>query len=150
MATTPSKKTTSTKAKSTRKPAATKPTTPIKRVPSPLEVAPSMSSTEKAATVGAPKTASAALKKRELIEKVVLKSGIKKKDAKPVVEAMLEVLGDALADGRELNLRPLGKLKLNRTKETASARIIVAKIRQSKDAQKPNAPVNPTVAAAAE
>ncbi len=45
---------------------------------------------------------------------------------------MLEVLGEALADGREFNLQPMGKLKLNRTKKTPNARIIVAKIRQSK------------------
>jgi len=87
------------------------------------------------------------LKKQELLQKVVTRSGIKKKDAKPVVEAMLEVLGEALADGRELNLQPFGKLKHNRTKETPTARIIVAKIRQSK---KSGDTAKDTVAAAAE
>lgn len=86
------------------------------------------------------------LKKQELIDKVVEASGVKKKDAKPVVEAMLEILGEALAEGRELNLQPLGKLKLNRTRETANARILVVKLRQSKNADKPSDPL----AAAAE
>jgi hypothetical protein len=72
------------------------------------------------------------LKKQELLDKIVTRSEVKKKFAKPVVEAMLEVLGEALAEGRELNLQPLGKGKLNRTKETPNARIIIAKIRQSK------------------
>jgi len=72
------------------------------------------------------------LKKQELLDKIVTRSEVKKKFAKPVVEAMLEVLGEALAEGRELNLQPLGKVKLNRTKETPNARIIIAKIRQSK------------------
>ncbi|WP_371224491.1 HU family DNA-binding protein [Roseovarius sp. 2305UL8-3] len=90
------------------------------------------------------------LKKQELLQKVVDKSGIKKKDAKPVVEAMLEVLGEALADGREFNLQPMGKLKLNRTKETPNARIIVAKIRQSKRTGGGGMGPKDTVAAAAE
>ncbi len=72
------------------------------------------------------------LKKQELLDKVVTRTEVKKKFAKPVVEAVLEILGEALAEGRELNLQPLGKLKHNRTKETANARIIIAKIRQSK------------------
>lgn len=75
------------------------------------------------------------MKKQELLQKVVTRSQIKKKDAKPVVEAMLAVLGEALADGRELNLQPFGKVKLNRTKEMANARVIIAKIRQSKNTE---------------
>ena len=92
------------------------------------------------------------LKKQELVDRVVERADIKKKLAKPVVEALLEVLGEALAvwfqvlvglrplhamgealaEGRELNLQPMGKLKYNRTRETPNARIIVAKIRQRK------------------
>ncbi|QGX98658.1 DNA-binding protein [Roseovarius faecimaris] len=90
------------------------------------------------------------MKKQELIEKVVQLSGVKKKDAKPVVEAMLEVLGETLAQGRGLNLAPLGKLKLNRTKETPNARIIVAKLRQNKSGKKPDGTGNRAVAEAAE
>ncbi|MDT8327915.1 MAG: HU family DNA-binding protein [Roseovarius sp.] len=72
------------------------------------------------------------LKKQELLDKVVTRTDVKKKFAKPVVEAVLEILGEALAEGRELNLQPLGKVKLNRIKEMANARVIVAKIRQPK------------------
>lgn len=71
------------------------------------------------------------MKKKELIDKVVLRSGIKKKDAKPVVEAMLAVLGETLGDGRALNLQPLGKVKINRMKQVAKDRVIICKIRQS-------------------
>ncbi len=84
-------------------------------------------------------TSSSELKKRELIDLVVEKSDVKKKYAKPVVEALLEVLGDAIASGRELNLQPMGKLKYNRSKETSSARIVVAKLRQSKTSKLPAA-----------
>lgn len=70
------------------------------------------------------------LRKKELIDAVVERSGKKKKDAKPIVEAMLEVLGEALVDNRELNLQPMGKLKVRREKTMPNGRILIAKIRQ--------------------
>ena len=71
------------------------------------------------------------LKKKELIDLVVERSQIKKKDAKPVVEAMLAILGETIASGRELNLQPLGKLRINRSTDKGNARIIVCKLRQN-------------------
>ena len=73
------------------------------------------------------------MRKKELVDAVVTKSGMKKKDVKPVVEAMLSVLGSALQDGRELNLQPLGKVKINREKKLPSGKMMIAKIRQSED-----------------
>ncbi|MGM0742020.1 MAG: HU family DNA-binding protein [Pseudomonadota bacterium] len=78
--------------------------------------------------------AGADLKKRELIDKVVERSGVRKRFAKPAVEAMIDILGEAISEGRGLNLQPLGKLKHQRRKETGNATITVAKIRQSKSA----------------
>ncbi|ARE85169.1 integration host factor subunit alpha [Roseovarius mucosus] len=78
------------------------------------------------------------LKKQELIDKVLAKGDIKKKNAKPVVEAVLEVLGEVLAEGREINLPPLGKIKINRVRDMANARIIIAKIRQAKPGAGPD------------
>jgi len=71
------------------------------------------------------------MRKKELIDLVVERSGIKKKDAKPVVEAMLAVLGETIGGGRELNLQPLGKLRINRSQERSNGRIIICKLRQS-------------------
>lgn len=85
-----------------------------------------------------PADAGPELKKQELIDKVLAKGDIKKKNAKPVVEAVLEVLGEVLAEGREINLPPLGKIKINRVRDLANARIIVAKIRQSKPGAGPD------------
>lgn len=70
------------------------------------------------------------MKKKDLLDKVVKRSGIKKKDAKPVVEAMLFVLGEAIAEGRELVLQPLGRLKTTRVKETANGRVLICRLRQ--------------------
>ena len=74
------------------------------------------------------------MRKKELVDLVVERSGIKKKDAKPVVEAMLAVLGEAITDSRELNLHPLGKLKVRRAKQLPNGRVMMAKIRQSSGA----------------
>lgn len=109
--TTTAKKTTSTAAKPKADTAATAPIPRVVKVSEPVAAQPD-------------------LKKKELLEEVVLRSGIKKKDAKPVVESMLEILGSALADGRELNLQPLGKLRINRTEDHGNYRIVVCKLRQ--------------------
>lgn len=71
------------------------------------------------------------LKKRELIDLVVDRAGVKKKDAKPAIEAALAILGEAIASGRELNLQPLGKLRINRVEDKDNGRVIVCKLRQS-------------------
>lgn len=86
------------------------------------------------------------LKKRELIDLVVERSGIKRKDAKPAVEAMLAVLGETLTAGRELNLQPLGKLRINRVEEKGNGRVIVCKLRQS--LASPEEPTDPLAEAA--
>ncbi len=72
------------------------------------------------------------LRRKELIDTVVARSGIKKKDAKPVVEAMLAVMGAALQEGRDLNVPPFGNLKVRRTKDMPNARVLTAKLRQRK------------------
>lgn len=82
-------------------------------------------------TDAVPSLADPAIKKKELIDAVVERSGIKKKDAKPVIEAMLAVLGKTLAEGREMNLQPLGKIKVNRSKEVQGGTVLIAKVRQS-------------------
>ena len=73
--------------------------------------------------------ADAPIKKPELIERVMAETGMKKKDVKPVVEAMLAVLGRALIGGEELTVPPLGKLMINRTKEVSNATIVNLKLR---------------------
>ena len=81
-----------------------------------------------------PTTTEPMMKKRELLNLVVERSGVRKKFAKPAVEAMMEILGEAIAEGRDLNLPPMGKIKQQRTKEASNVRVTVAKIRQTKKA----------------
>ncbi|MDX2483706.1 MAG: HU family DNA-binding protein [Pseudodonghicola sp.] len=73
------------------------------------------------------------LRKKELIAAVLERCEVKRREAKPVIEAMLAVLGEALANGRGLNLEPLGKLRINRSEEKRGRRIVVCKLRQGLD-----------------
>ncbi|MCE0504204.1 HU family DNA-binding protein [Roseivivax sp. GX 12232] len=76
------------------------------------------------------------LKKRELVDKIVRRTGVKKKEVKPVIEAALEILGGALSEGRELNLKPFGKMKVQRVKEVPNGQVLVTKVRQPEEVQK--------------
>lgn len=111
--------------------------------------------TTKAATA-APKTtvvetvkpvvASAPIKKPELIDRVMAETGMKKKDVKPVVEAMLTVLGRALSEGEDLTVPPLGKVMVKRMKDVANARVMTVRVRHPNTAG--SAPKPPLVEAA--
>merc|ERR1711916_371591 len=72
------------------------------------------------------------MKKVELVNLIVERTGMKKKDVKPVVEATLEVLGEAISNGQELNLQPFGRIKVNNTKDLANAQVHSVRICQSK------------------
>lgn len=79
-----------------------------------------------------PVVAEAPIKKPELIDRVVLETGMKKKDVKPVVEAMLAVLGRALVNGEEITAPPLGKLMIKRVKDLSNAQVLTLKLRHQK------------------
>ncbi|MEL6644669.1 MAG: HU family DNA-binding protein [Pseudomonadota bacterium] len=70
------------------------------------------------------------MRKPELIDRVVLRSGVKKRDAKPAIEAALAVLGEALSEGEVLQLPPLGKLRVTRTVEQDEGEVLVCKLRR--------------------
>lgn len=106
---------------STRKPAAKKTAPP----PSAAMAEPTLVNKPKPVVLGP------VMRKKELIDTVVTRSGIKKKDAKPVVEAALAVLGEALAEGRELILPPLGKVIVRKEKELPRGKMMIVKLRQS-------------------
>ena len=72
------------------------------------------------------------VKKKEFIDRIVERSGVKKSQAKSVVEATLKELGDLLQDGAELNVPPLGKMTVNRYKEVENAFVMITKLRRAK------------------
>lgn len=89
-----------------------------------------------------PVVADMPIKKPELIDRVVAETGMKKKDVKPVVEAMLAVLGRTLAGGEEITAPPMGKLMIKRVKDVANARVLTLKLRHpTGNAVKPKDPL---------
>ncbi len=71
------------------------------------------------------------LRKKDLLERVQAQSKAKKKDVKDVVEAVLTVLGEALAKGEELNLPPLGKARVGRHKGVSGGELYIIKLRRA-------------------
>ncbi|KQB97779.1 hypothetical protein AL073_02255 [Loktanella sp. 1ANDIMAR09] len=81
------------------------------------------------------KTEDGTLKKPELLDAVVARTNLKKRDVKPAVEAALAVLGEALREGAVVNLPPLGKLRVVKTKPLdGGAAVVTLKLRTPKDA----------------
>ncbi len=105
---------------------------------------PKATPTPKVVSISDPVVSEPDMRKKELIDLAAARSGTKRKDAKPTVEAVLAILGEAIADGRELNLQPFGKLRINRAEEKPNGRVIICKLRQSNAAKTPKEPVSPT------
>ena len=129
----------STKSKS----AVSKPKPDAKKPPSSVKLTPRKTATEnkptpeaKPATVvqpAKPVSAKTMLKKAELVDQVVEKTGVKKRDAKVSVEAALAILAQALADETDLNLPPLGKVRMVKSKDlTDGAKALTLKLRTMK------------------
>lgn len=97
--------------------------------PEPIAAAPKVAPVVVTST--APVLTTQALRKEQLLDEVAKRSGAKRKDVKPIVEAALEVMGEAIGEGQELNLKPLGKVKIARTKQVANGRVINLRLRQS-------------------
>lgn len=75
-----------------------------------------------------------AVKKPEFIDRVIARADLKKKDAKPAIEAALAELADILAKGGELILPPMGKLKAVKIKDIGDgAQVLTLKLRTMKD-----------------
>ena len=70
------------------------------------------------------------LKKQEFVDRIVKASGAKKKDVKLIIEAALGVLGDALSAGEELNLPPLGKIKVNKQRDEGNSEVLILNLRR--------------------
>ena len=77
------------------------------------------------------------IKKPELIDRVVTETGMKKKDVKPMVEAMLAVLARTLSEGEEITAPPMGKLMIKRVKDLPNAKVMTLKLRIPSDTAGP-------------
>lgn len=74
-----------------------------------------------------------ALRKKDLIEAAVERAGVKKRDAKPAIEAALAILGETLAEGRGLNMPGLGKIKVQNSKDLEGVKVVNLRLRRKVD-----------------
>lgn len=74
----------------------------------------------------------ATLKKKEFIARVKQATEGSKPDLRSIVDATLTVLGEALAKGEDVQLRPLGRARVNRSRkaETSATTILTVKLRR--------------------
>ena len=78
--------------------------------------------------------AGGSVKKADFIDRVIARGDLKKKDAKPAIEAALAELADILLKGDELNLAPMGKIKAVKVKDLGEgAQMMTLKLRTMKD-----------------
>ena len=118
------------------KPAAKPVLSPVSTGPKPVVV-----SVPKAVSVASPKPVAVPsaevtdaedgpIKKGPLLDKVVERSGIKRSDAKAVMEAIFAVMGEELRNEKDMQLPPLGKLKVVKSKDVGKgATAITLKLR---------------------
>ena len=70
------------------------------------------------------------LRKKDLIEAAVARAGVKKRDAKPGIEAALAIIGETLGEGRGLNMPGLGKLKVQNIKDLEGVQVVNLRLRR--------------------
>lgn len=114
-----------------------------KTTTTPKSTAPKRSSTKAAVTkpvaaakavVSAPATQGATdeMSKKELLERLVTESGMKKGDARRALEATLSVLASAIGTHDSISAAPLGKLKIVRKKDTPNGELVVMRLKLKK------------------
>jgi hypothetical protein len=75
------------------------------------------------------------MKKPELLDAVVSRTNLKKRDVKPAVEAAFAVIAEALRDGTDLSMPPLGKVRVVKSKDIGDgAAVLTLKLRTPKNA----------------
>lgn len=111
------------------KPAAKAAPTPTPTPAAPVKLA--VVSSTPAEGMGPAPDASLVVKKKDFIDRVVAASGAKKPVARELTEAVLSVLGAALAAGESLALPPLGKLRVTRQIDKQGGEVLLVKIRRA-------------------
>ena len=71
-----------------------------------------------------------AFKRADLLDAVAARSALPKSDLRAVLEVMLDEMGQALATDRDLALPPLGRVKIQRRKDTRDATVLTLRLRR--------------------
>lgn len=68
------------------------------------------------------------LRMRDVLERVVDRSGMRKGEARTAIETTMAVIGEAIENGEDIDLPGFGKLKLQREKATARGKTFVLRL----------------------
>jgi DNA-binding protein HU-alpha len=68
------------------------------------------------------------MRRKEFLELVVEKSGAKKGDARGVTDAVLAAMAEVLAAGKDMNLPPLGKVKMVKEKQVGARQVLTVRV----------------------
>lgn len=77
------------------------------------------------------KVAEPTTKKADLLKRVMEITGKKQSEVKDTFEATIAVLGAALGAGEQVQVPPLGRIKINKIKTVANGKVLSARIRMS-------------------
>lgn len=128
-ATTPTPKTDTAKpARSKTRAAATKPRA-VRKTVKPAVAKPVLVQSDPVVADAKPDVDALEISKKELIERLVENADMKKGEARRALDAVLSVLNGALAEGANISAAPLGKIKIARTKDTATGQLVVCRVK---------------------
>ena len=83
-----------------------------------------------------PSVAGPVFSKKDLLDAVTEMVDVKRPDVKKVLEAALQLMGEKLGEGRELNLSPMGRIMPKRTKSGGKATVVTCKVRVPQNVEK--------------
>lgn len=88
------------------------------------------SPSEQAAVAHANPQPAQVVQKKDFVDRVVAATGAKRAEARPIIDATLEQLGEALAAGCTLAVPPLGRARVNLEKDQRGGDVITLRLRR--------------------
>ncbi|WP_228461273.1 HU family DNA-binding protein [Paracoccus liaowanqingii] len=68
--------------------------------------------------------------KRDFIDRVVAATGTRRAEARPIIEATLDQLGQILSSGQTLAVPPLGRARINLERDARGGDVITLRLRR--------------------
>ncbi|MBV7409733.1 HU family DNA-binding protein [Maritimibacter sp. DP1N21-5] len=81
------------------------------------------------------------LAKKDLIDRVIARAGVKPRHVRQVAEALLAEMGTMLDEAETLQVQPLGTLKVQRRKNVGDGAVIICKLKRKKSTPEGNDPL---------
>ncbi|HIC65036.1 MAG: HU family DNA-binding protein [Paracoccus sp. (in: a-proteobacteria)] len=70
------------------------------------------------------------VQKKDFVERVLAATGAKRSEARPIIDATLAQLGEALSAGQTLAVPPLGRGRVNLEKDLRGGDVITLRLRR--------------------